>query len=394
MRAFIGAAMAALSSFLIAPANADDAWGGAAQTPVPGLTRAPAVTSDAAFSVVTVASGLNHPWGLRFLPDRRMIVTERVGKLTLLSPDGGKAVSVAGVPKVVLSNQAGLFDVEFDPAFAKNGLIYLSYFEPRAGGDGLSVARARLVDGPAPRLDDVKVIFRTEPTKGPAINMGGRLLFEADGTLLLTVGDRFTERDRAQNLAADTGKILRIRSDGTIPTDNPFVGRKDARGAIWSLGHRNPQGLTLRPSDGALWEIEHGAKGGDEINRILKDHDYGWPVITYGVDYSGAKIGIGTQKAGLDQPNYYWDPSIAPSGMAFYSGALFPQWRGNLFVGALKYKDVRRLVLKGDRIVGEERLLSNLNERIRDIRQGPDGALYILTDNEAGRVLKLVPKRR
>jgi len=384
--------MAALSSFLITPANADDAWGGAAQAPVPGLTRAPAVTSDAAFSVVTVASGLNHPWGLRFLPDRRMIVTERVGKLTLLSPDGGKAVSVAGVPKVVLSNQAGLFDVELDPAFAKNNLIYLSYFEPRDGGDGLSVARARLVDGPAPRLEDVKVIFRTKPTKGPAINMGGRLLFAADGTLLLTVGDRFTERDAAQSLEADTGKILRIRVDGSIPDDNPFVGRKDARGEIWSLGHRNPQGLTLRPSDGALWEIEHGAKGGDEINRILKGHNYGWPVITYGVDYSGAKIGIGTQKAGLDQPVYYWDPSIAPSGMAFYSGALFPQWRGNLFVGALKYKDVRRLVLKGDRIVGEERLLAGLNERIRDIRQGPDGALYILTDNEAGRVLKLVPR--
>ncbi len=385
------AVLMVLSGFAVASA---EEWGGAAQAPVPGLTRAPAVTSDAAFSVVTVASGLKYPWGLRFLPDGRMIVTERVGQMRLVTADGKLSAPLAGVPKVVTQGgQAGLFDVELDPAFAQNRTLYIAYFEPRAGGgQGLSVARAWLGAGPA--LEDVRVIFRAVPSNGPAINLGGRLLFGRDGQLFVTVGDRFTQRDMAQSLAADNGKIVRIRKDGANPADNPFVGRKEARGEIWSLGHRNPQGLAIRPSDGSLWDVEHGAKGGDEINRIAKGHNYGWPVITYGVDYSGAKIGVGTKKAGLDQPLYYWDPSIAPSGMAFYNGTLFPQWTGNLFIGALKYKDVRRLVLKGDAVVGEERLLAHLNERIRDIRQGPEGALYLLTDNEAGRILKLVPKPR
>lgn len=368
-------------------------WGGAAQAPVPGLTRAPAVKSDMRFSVTTVASGLDHPWGLQFLPDGRMIVTERAGRLRLVTAKGQLSPPVAGVPAVLTSGgQAGLFDVALDPGFAQNHTLYLAYFERRPNGLGLSVARARLEEGASPKLAELKVIFRAQPETGPAINLGGRLVANNDGTLFVTVGDRFTERDKAQDLSADNGKIVRINTDGSIPKGNPFASRKGARGEIWTLGHRNPEGLAIRPSDGSLWDVEHGAKGGDEINIVKPGHNYGWPVITYGVDYSGEKIGEGHAKPGMDQPVYYWDPSIAPSGMAFYTGDLFPQWKGNLFIGALKFKDVRRLVMKGDRIVGEEVLLSNLNERIRDIRQGPDGALYILTDNAKGRILKLVPK--
>jgi glucose/arabinose dehydrogenase len=368
-------------------------WGGAAQAPVPGLTRAPAVKSDMRFSVVTVASGLDHPWGLQFLPDGRMIVTERAGRLRLVTAKGQMSPPVAGVPAVLTnSGQAGLFDVALDPGFAQNHTLYLAYFERRPNGQGLSVARAKFEDGASPKLAELKVIFRAQPESGPAINLGGRLIANKDGTLFVTVGDRFTERDKAQDLSADNGKIVRINTDGSIPKDNPFVSRKGARGEIWTLGHRNPEGLAIRPSDGSLWDVEHGAKGGDEINLVKPGHNYGWPVITYGVDYSGEKIGEGYAKPGMDQPVYYWDPSIAPSGMAFYTGDLFPQWKGNLFIGALKFKDVRRLVMKGERIVGEEVLLSNLNERIRDIRQGPDGALYILTDNAKGRILRLVPK--
>ncbi len=368
-------------------------WGGAAQAPVPGLTRAPAAKSDARFSVVTVASGLDHPWGLQFLPDGRMLVTERVGRLRLVTGKGRLSPPVAGVPDVLTnSGQAGLFDVALDPGFAQNHILYIAYFERRPRGQGLSVARAKLEDSAQPSLTGLKIIFRAQPETGPAINLGGRLVANKDGTLFVTVGDRFTERDKAQDLSADNGKIVRINSDGSIPNDNPFVSRKGARAEIWTLGHRNPEGLAIRPSDGSLWDVEHGAKGGDEINLIKPGHNYGWPVITYGVDYSGEKIGIGTSKPGMDQPVYYWDPSIAPSGMAFYTGNLFPQWKGNLFIGALKFKSVRRLVMRADKVVGEETLLGDLGERIRDIRQGPDGALYILTDNTNGRILKLIPK--
>lgn len=382
-----------LALLLSSPTAARD-WDGAAQPPVPGLTRAPAAKSDVAFSTVTVASGLNHPWGLRFLPDGRLIVTERVGRLRLISKDGRLLPPVFGVPKVLNnSGQAGLFDVELDPEFAKNRTLYLAYYERRRDdGEGLSVARARLSDEDEPHLQDLKVIFRAKPETGRPINLGGRLVAASDGTLFVSVGDRFNERDKAQDLLADNGKIVRIATDGSIPKDNPFVNRKGALPEIWSYGHRNTEGMAIRPSDGSLWEVEHGAQGGDEVNIVHRGHNYGWPVITYGVDYSGEKIGVGTQKAGMEQPVYYWDPSIAPSGMTFYTGDLFPQWKGNLFIGALKFKQVRRLVLQGDRIVGEETLLKDLGERIRDIRQGPDGALYILTDNSRGRILKLVPK--
>lgn len=391
LRSWIFAGAVVVVTPLAALSAAD--WGGAAQAPVPGLTRAPAAKSDARFSVVTVATGLDHPWGLQFLPDGRMLVTERVGRLRLVTGKGRLSPPVAGVPDVLTnSGQAGLFDVVLDPGFAQNHILYVAYFERRPRGQGLSVARAKLEDSAQPSLTGLKIIFRAKPETGPAINLGGRLVANKDGTLFVTVGDRFTERDKAQDLSADNGKIVRINSDGSIPNDNPFVSRKGARAEIWTLGHRNPEGLAIRPSDGSLWDVEHGAKGGDEINLIKPGHNYGWPVITYGVDYSGEKIGIGTSKPGMDQPVYYWDPSIAPSGMAFYTGNLFPQWKGNLFIGALKFKSVRRLVMRADKVVGEETLLGDLGERIRDIRQGPDGALYILTDNTNGRILKLIPK--
>jgi glucose/arabinose dehydrogenase len=342
---------------------------------------------------VTVASGLDHPWSLTWLPDGRMLVTERPGRLRIVGKGGALSPPLGGVPAVMAQSQGGLLDVTLDPAFGTNRRIYLSYLEPRAGGRGaISVARARLAEagGPA-RLVGLTVILRTRPAAPDGVNVGSRLAFGSDGRLYVTIGDRMVLRDQAQSLASDLGKVARFGPDGSIPRDNPFVGRRGARPETFSLGHRNPEGLAVNPATGALWEVEHGAKGGDEINILRPGRNYGWPTITYGVDYSGARIGVGTARAGMQQPVYYWDPSIAPSGMAFYSGSLFPRWRGSLFVGALKAQRLVRLALQGDRVVGEEALLLNLRERIRDVRQGPDGALYVLTDNDAGRILKLVP---
>jgi aldose sugar dehydrogenase len=366
-----------------------------AQPPVPGLTRAAEPANSEKSAVQTVARNLDHPWGLQFLRDGRMLVTERAGRIRIVAKDGALSMPVAGVPKVHAENQGGLFDIALGPHFAETGLVYFSYFEPRQNGDGLTAARARLVqEGNQPRLENLQVIFRAEPVARDPLNIGGRLLFGRDGNLFISVGDRFSQRDQAQNLASDLGKIVRIRLDGSIPQDNPFVGRANARAEIWSLGHRNPEGLAIDPVTGELWEQEHGARGGDEINIIKPGHNYGWPVITYGIDYSGAKIGIGTAKEGMDQPIYYWDPSIAPSGMTFYTGDLFPAWKGSLFNGALKWHRIIRLSLQGDKVSGEEELLSDVGERIRDVRQAPDGALYVLTDETQGRILKLVPSER
>jgi glucose/arabinose dehydrogenase len=375
-------------------APADMARGRAAQPPVPGLTRAPLVTSPERFSVQTLASGLDHPWGLQFLPDGRMLVNERIGRLRIVGKDGALSAPVAGVPRVLAQGQGGLFDVLLDPAFRSSRVIYFAYLEPRRGGSGLSVARAQLVEerGGA-RLQELKVIFRAEPAASSPMNIGGRLLMGRDGDLYVTVGDRFTLRNSAQSLDNDLGKIVRITPEGAIPKDNPFVGQSGARPEIWTYGHRNAEGLAIESSTGELWEIEHGPRGGDEVNLIRRGHNYGWPVILYGKDYSGAKIGVGTHKAGMDQPVYYWDPSIAPSGAAFYDAGLFPAWKGDLFVGALKAEDLRRLVLSGSRVTGEEILLGQLHERLRDVRQGPDGALYVLTDNANGRILRLAPQR-
>ena len=369
----------------------------AGQSPAyPWQTRAPQRRAGVAFAIATVAEGLDHPWGLAFLPDGRMLVTERPGRLRVVDKDGALSAPVAGAPAVDGGGQGGLLDVALDPAFATNGLVYLSYSEPRSGGNGTAVARGRLEPGPAPRLTDVRVIWRQTPTLNSSLHFGGRLVFARDGTLFVTTGERSIQEGRvqAQRLDGTLGKVVRINSDGSIPSDNPFVREAGAKPEIWSLGHRNIQAAALNPATGQLWTVEHGARGGDEVNAPKAGHNYGWPVITYGEEYWGQPIGAGiTRKGGMDQPIYYWDPVIAPSGMAFYDADLFPAWKGSLFVGALAGEHLDRLTLQGERVVGEERLLTDLGERIRDVRVGPDGAVYVLTDNSRGRVLKLVPRR-
>ncbi len=338
---------------------------------------------------VTVAEGLEYPWGLAFLPDGAMLVTEREGSVRLVSADGSLSPPLKGAPSVYASGQGGMLDVVLDPDFAGNGLIYLAYAEPGSGGAGTAVARARL-DRAALRLDGLKVIFRQEPKSHGGRHFGGRLVFARDGRLFITVGER-GERDRAQDFSVNRGQVIRIDPDGSIPADNPFVGKGGGRPEVWSHGHRNPQGAALHPATGELWLHEHGARGGDEVNVARAGRNYGWPIIAYGRHYSGDRIGVGTRKAGLEQPLHYWDPSIAPSGMTFYTGALFPKWRGSLLVGALKFQLVSRLTLDGDRVVAEERFLEDLDERIRDVRQGPDGALYLLTDSGDGRIIRIEP---
>lgn len=348
-------------------------------------------SEDGPFRVVTVATGFEHPWGLAFLPDDRMLVTERPGRLRIVRPDGVLSDPVKGVPAVYAVGQGGLLDVAVDPDFVGNRLIYLSYAEPDGDVAGTAVARARLVETEeGARLDGLQVIFRQQPKVGGSYHWGSRLVLMPDGTLFVTLGER-NQRDRAQRPDEDLGKLVRIKPDGTIPKDNPFVGRRDTRPEIWSLGHRNIQGAAINPATGALWTIEHGARGGDEINIPEGGKNYGWPIITYGRDYTMLPIGEGTEKPGLEQPIYYWDPSIAPSGMAFYTGSAFPAWRDNLFVGALAAQALVRLKLEGNTITHEERLLGDLEERIRDVRQGPDGKLWLLTDNDDGRILRIDP---
>jgi glucose/arabinose dehydrogenase len=357
-----------------------------------GQTRAPRLAAGVRFQVRTVARGLEHPWSLAFLPDGRMLVSERPGRLRIVTSAGVVSPPVAGVPAVAQGGQLGLFGLALDPAFAANRRLYLAYAAEAPGGSTLTVARAELTDAPTPTLRNLQVLFRAEPARRGTANIGGRLAFAPDGTLFITVGDRFQARDLAQSADNDIGKLVRINPDGSIPKDNPFVGRPGARPEIWSLGHRNSQGIAVNPRTGRIWTVEHGARGGDELNIPQPGKNYGWPVITYGEDYSGAPIGAGiTAKPGLEQPVYYWDPVIAPSGLAFYDGDLFPAWKGSLFVGGLATKNLVRLTLDGDRVVGEEWLLRDLGERIRDVVSGPDGALYLLTDNPKGRVLKLAP---
>jgi glucose/arabinose dehydrogenase len=341
--------------------------------------------------VETVARNLQNPWGLAFLPDNRMLVTERPGRLRMADADGHLSEPIQGVPRVAARGQGGLLDVALDPNFAQNRLIYLSFAEERGEGRaGTSVARARLnTDGTA--LEALAIIFRQEPTHTGNNHWGSRLVFDRDGNLFVTLGDRFDLRNQAQNPANHIGKIIRIKPDGGAAPGNPFLNREDARPEIWSLGHRNLQSAALHPTTGELWTVEHGARGGDEVNIPQKGKNFGWPVISYGVDYSGAKIGEGTKKAGLEQPVYYWDPSIAPSGMAFYTGDKFPAWRGSILVGALAGKLVSRLETNGKRVTGEERMLQQLGERIRDVRQGPDGFVYLLTDSRSGRILRMKP---
>ena len=337
--------------------------------------------------LVPVAEGLDTPWGLAFLPDGAMLVTERDGPIRVVGADGAIGEPLAGTPEVYDSGQGGMLDVAVDPNFAETGLIYFSYSEPGGDGAGTAVARANL-DRAGNRVEDLEVIFRQAPKSSGGRHFGSRLAFAPDGSLFITLGDR-GQRDRVQDFSINRGQVIRLWPDGSIPEDNPFVGVEGRRPEVWSHGHRNPQGAAIHPETGALWIHEHGARGGDEINKPEAGLNYGWPVISYGRHYSGDRIGAGTEKEGLEQPLYYWDPSIAPSGMAFYNGDRYEAWQGDLFVGALKYRLLARLELDGERVVKEERLLERFDERIRDVRQGPDGFLYIVTDSGDGGVYRL-----
>jgi glucose/arabinose dehydrogenase len=365
-----------------------------------GQTDAPERKTNVAFEVVTVAQGLQSPWGMAFLPGGKMLVTEKAGRLRIVSPDGTLSEAVTGLPPVSARGQGGLLDVALDPSFGSNQLIYWSFSEPQEDGtNNTAVARGKLIEGAAPSVENVQVIYKQSPSVRSNGHFGSRLEFSRDGTLFVTQGDRQTEAGRQLVQKMDTlvGKIVRINPDGSIPKDNPFAGKDGVRGEIWSLGHRNVQAAAINPATGELWEVEHDTRGGDELNIARKGLNYGWPVIAYGIEYQGAPITGGvTAQEGMEQPIYYWDPVIAPSGMTFYTGDLFPAWKGSLFIGGLLTKNLVRLDVKGERIVGEERLLKDLQpaaERIRDVTQGPEGALYLLTDSPQGRVLKLVPKK-
>ncbi len=342
------------------------------------------------FRAQTVTEGLEFPWGLAFLPDGRLLVSERPGGLRLVAADGRlDPRPVEGLPPIAAVGQGGLLDVALHPDFVKNGLVYLSYAAEGAGGYGTEVLRGRL-DGHA--LHDVQILFRMQPKTRTTHHFGSRLVFDRQGYLYITLGDR-GEMARAQRLDDHAGSVIRLHDDGRVPDDNPFVGKPGAKPEKFTLGNRNMQGAALHPQTGELWAHEHGPQGGDEINIIRAGVNYGWPVITYGRNYvTGTKIGEGTAKPGMAQPLLYWTPSIAPSGMAFYTGERFPGWRGNLFVGALAGRMLVRLQLDGERIVYQEHLLEGALGRIRDVRQGPDGLLYLLIDSAQGRIVRLEPQ--
>ena len=367
------------------PANAPD------QRPAfEGQTRAPGVRTEAALRHTVVASGLEEPWGLALLPEGRWLVTERPGRMRIVTADGAVGEPIAGLPAVDARGQGGLLDVAAGPTFGQDRLIYWSYAEPREGGNATSVARGRLSDDGA-RVENVQVVFRAMPTYDGGAHFGSSLAFDAAGYLFITLGDRSDRpmRPQAQDLGSHMGKTIRINADGSVPQDNPFVGRDGARPEIWSSGHRNVQGVAIAP-DGGVWTIEHGTRGGDELNLDRAGLNYGWPIIAYGIEYRGGAINEGiTAREGLEQPVYYWDPVIAPGGLTFYDGAMFPEWRGNLLVAALKEKHIARLVLDGNRVVGEERLLTDLGERVRDIAVGPDGAVWAITDETNGKLVRL-----
>jgi aldose sugar dehydrogenase len=338
--------------------------------------------------VQTIAKGLEHPWSLAFLPDKRLIVTERPGRLRLVGPDGRVSEPLTGVPQVYASGQGGLLDVALSPAFDKDRLVYLSFAESGEGGAGTAVARGRLGER---GLENTQVIWRQQPKVSGPNHWGSRIVFRPDGTLFVTLGERFNYSERAQDLSATLGKIVRINPDGSAPRDNPFVNRAGAQPEIWSYGHRNVQAAALHPEAGQLWTVEHGARGGDELNQPEAGKNYGWPVISYGVHYSYFKIGEGTAKQGMEQPVYYWDPVIAPSGMVFYTGNLFAGWKNNVLIGSLTPGLLVRLVMKDGKVAQEERYLGDLRERIRDVGQAPDGSLYLLTDARNGQILRITP---
>ena len=351
--------------------------------------------SDARFKPEVITDKLDHPWGIAFIGDGRMLVTERAGRMRVLQADGTLSAPLTGLPKVDVGGQGGLLDVITDSGFARNRTIYFCYSEPAASGSGNStaLASARLADD-LKQLEQVKVIFSQKPKYGSNAHFGCRIVEHGDGTLFLTLGDRFRRMEDAQKLNNHHGKIVRINKDGSVPKDNPFVGQRDALPEIWSYGHRNAQGAALDPS-GRYWMHEHGAQGGDEINRAEAGKNYGWPVITHGENYGGGKIGEGiTAKQGMEQPVHYWTPSIAPSGMTFLKSDKYGKdWQGNLFVGALKSRYLDRIVLQDGKVVKEEKLLADHRARIRDVKEGPDGLLYVVTDDDNGEVIRLRPLR-
>jgi glucose/arabinose dehydrogenase len=352
--------------------------------------RSAAINSEKhAFRVVTLLQGLEYPWSVAFLPDGRMLVTERAGRLRLVGQDWRlDPKPIAGLPDVVATGQGGLFDVVLHPEHAQNGWIYWAYNAPGAGGWGTALARGKLQGS---RMTEVQVLFSMQPKTRSSQHFGGRIVFDKAGMLYLTLGDR-GDKERAQKLDDHAGSVIRLHDDGRVPVDNPFAKRVEALPEKWTLGNRNMQGATLHPKTGELWTHEHGPQGGDEVNVMRSGLNYGWPVITYGVNYGfGTRIGEGQTKQGMVQPLYLWVPSIAPSGMAFVSGSKFPQWTGDLLVGALRDQVLVRLELDGEKVVREERLLQGLVGRIRDVRMGPDGLVYLLTDDAQGALLRLEP---
>ena len=378
----------------------------------PGQTRVCAVKSDANFEVTVLAKGLDRPWAVEPLPNGDFLITEKSGNLRIVSAKGeigtpisgllpvnqggvSQASGQGGLPPISARGQGGLLDVALSPDFSKDRTIFWSFSEERTGGSGTSVARG-ILSNDRRNLEQVKVIFRALPTYDNGLHFGSRLAFGANKMLYITLGDRFdkeTTRPQTQQLGSHLGKVIRIKPDGTIPADNPFVKQSGALPEIWDLGHRNIQSATF-DDKGRLWTVEHGAKGGDELNLIEKGKNYGWAIISYGEEYSGEPIpGNITQKEGFEQPVYYWDPVIAPSGMQHYTGAAFPAWRGNIFIGGLASERLIRLVIKDNRVTGEEHLLTDRGRRIRDVRQGFDGNLYVVTDESDGELWKIAPKR-
>lgn len=355
------------------------------------LGAGPARAAGAAavgYETVTVAGPLSFPWGLAFLPDGGLLVTERTGALRRIGTDGAISAPLIGVPPVFVRGQGGLLDVALHPAFADNGLVYLSYAHGDARGNATRIARGRLTEQ---GLADLEVIFTAAPLKDTPQHYGGMLAFMTDGTLLVTTGDGFDYREAAQDRRSMLGKTLRINDDGSLPADNPFAA-DPAAAAVWTYGHRNPQGLVVDPRTGSVYQHEHGPRGGDELNLLLPGRNYGWPAVTFGLDYSGARVSPYRELPGFEAPLTHWTPSIAPSGLALYLGDRFPGWHGSLFVGALVNREVRRLTVADGVVTGEEALFGELGERIRNVRVGPDGYLYLLTDSAEGRVVRVQPR--
>ena len=365
-------------------------WSLAALTPSWAQDRSSVITSEKhAFRVVTLLPGLENPWSVAFLPDGRMLVTERAGRLRLVGSDFRLAPQpIEGLPEILERGQGGLFDVVLHPQYAQNGWIYWAYNAPGPGGWGTALARGKLQ---GQRMTEVQVLFSMQPKTRSSQHFGGRIVFDKAGTLYLTLGDR-GDKDRAQKLDDHAGSVIRLHDDGRVPADNPFTKRSGALPEKWTLGNRNMQGAALHPQTGELWTHEHGPQGGDEVNVMRSGLNYGWPVITFGVNYGlGTRIGEGQSKPGMAQPLHVWVPSIAPSGMAFVSGPQFPQWQGDLLVGALRGQMLVRLVLDGEKVLREERLLQGRVGRIRDVRMGPDGFIYLLSDGPDGALMRLEP---